>query len=439
MIVMKFGGSSVATSERIRNVVEIVKGRLPRKPVLIVSAFRGVTDDLFKLGEEAVKGQAPSIEKLRQRHEDTAKEMGLQPELLKNEMAELEVLLKGISLVKELTPRTLDYVVSFGERFSTRLIAAYFNMAGVPAEQHDAFDIGLLTNDEFGGAQPLPEADAEIKKNVSRMAKLPIITGYVGKTKNGDITTLGRNGSDYSATIIGAALDAEEIEIWSDVDGIMTADPRLAPTAKAIDALTFSEASELAFYGGKVLHPATITPAVRKKIPVRCLNTFKPDHPGTPILAESRSAAKGPKSIAHNLHNLILTITTPRMLQGHGFLARIFDIFARHKISIDMVSTSEISVSVTLDSNRNLEAAVADLRQFAEVTIEKDKAIICVVGEGLRSTPGVAADTFQALKEAGVNILMISQGASKISIGFVVDDADCSKAVQALHRKFYGV
>ena len=439
MIVMKFGGSSVATSERIRNVVEIVKGRLPRKPVLVVSAFRGVTDELFKLGEEAVKGQAPSVDKIRQRHEDTAKEMGLEPGLLKNELAELEVLLKGISLVKELTPRTLDYVVSFGERFSTRIIAAFFNKAGVPAEQHDAFDIGLLTNDEFGGAQPLPEADAEIKRHISKMTKLPIITGYVGKTKNGDITTLGRNGSDYSATIIGAAIDAQEIEIWSDVDGIMTADPRLAPTAKAIDSLTFAEASELAYYGGKVLHPATITPAVRKRIPVRCLNTFKPDHPGTPIMAEAKSAQKGPKSIAHNLHNLILTISTPRMLQGHGFLAKIFDIFARHKISIDMVSTSEISVSVTLDSNRNLEAAVADLKAFADVTVEKDKAIICVVGEGLGSTPGIAADTFQALKEAGVNVLMISQGASKISIGFVIDDADCPKAVQALHRKFYGV
>jgi len=436
---MKFGGSSVATSERIRNVVEIVKGRLPRKPVLVVSAFRGVTDELFKLGEEAVKGQAPSVDKIRQRHEDTAKEMGLEPGLLKNEMAELEVLLKGISLVKELTPRTLDYVVSFGERFSTRIIAAFFNKAGVPAEQHDAFDIGLLTNDEFGGAQPLPEADAEIKRHITKMTKLPIITGYVGKTKNGDITTLGRNGSDYSATIIGAAIDAQEIEIWSDVDGIMTADPRLAPTAKAIDSLTFAEASELAYYGGKVLHPATITPAVRKRIPVRCLNTFKPDHPGTPIMAEAKSAQKGPKSIAHNLHNLILTISTPRMLQGHGFLAKIFDIFARHKISIDMVSTSEVSVSVTLDSNRNLEAAVADLKAFADVTVDRDKAIICVVGEGLGSTPGIAADTFQALKEAGVNVLMISQGASKISIGFVVDDADCPKAVQALHRKFYGV
>ena len=438
MIVMKFGGSSVANAEKVRNVLEVVKTRLARKPLVIASAFRGVTDDLFRLGEEAVKGQDPSVDKLVARHQDCLREMGLDPDLLKGLFAELSVLLKGISLVKELTPRTLDYVVSFGERLSTRILAAAFTKLGVPSEQHDAFDIGLLTNDEFGGAQPLPEADAEIKRHVSRMTKLPIITGYVGKTRNGDITTLGRNGSDYSATIIGAALDAEEIEIWSDVDGIMTADPRLAPTAKAIDSLTFAEASELAYYGGKVLHPATITPAVRKKIPVRCLNTFKPEHPGTPIVAEAKSAAKGPKSIAHNLHNLLLTISTPRMLQGHGFLARIFDIFGRHKISIDMVSTSEVTVSVTLDSNRNLEAAVADLRQFAEVAVEKDKAIVCVVGEGLRSTPGIAGDVFQSLKEASVNVLMISQGASKINIAFVVDDAECQKAVQAVHRKFFG-
>jgi len=439
MIVMKFGGSSVANAERIRTVVEIVKGRLPRKPVVVASAFRGVTDELFKLGEEAVKGRAPSIEKLQARHQDCVKELGLKnTDLLKSLYDELAVLLKGISLVKELTPRTLDYVVSFGERLSTRIIAEVFTQAGVPAEQHDAFDIGLLTNDEFGGAQPLPEADAEIKRHVSRMTRLPIITGYVGKTRNGDITTLGRNGSDYSATILGAALDAEEIEIWSDVDGIMTADPRLVPAAKPIDSLTFAEASELAYYGGKVLHPATITPAVRKRIPVRCLNTFKPAHPGTVITADPKSSMTGPKSIAHNLHNLILTVTTPRMLQGHGFLARFFDVFARHKISIDMVSTSEVSVSVTLDTNRNLEAAVEDLRAFADVAVEKDRAIVCVVGEGLRSTPGIAGDVFHALKEAGVNVLMISQGASKINIALVVDDADCQKAVQALHRKFYG-
>ncbi len=439
MIVMKFGGSSVANAEKIRQVVEIVKGRLPRKPLVIASAFRGVTDDLFKLGEEAVKGTAPSIDALRKRHQDALKEMGLDADLLKNELAELEVLLKGISLVKELSPRSLDYVVSFGERLSTRIIAAYFTKLGVPAQQYDAFDLGLVTTDDFGGAQPLPEADVVIKSNVSRLTKLPIVTGYIGKTKGGSITTLGRNGSDYSATIFGAAIDAEEIEIWSDVDGIMTADPRLAPSAKPLEALTFDEASELAYYGGKVLHPATIGPAVRKGITVRCLNTFKPDHPGTVIVAKTKPGGPAIKSIAHNLKNLILTISSPRMLQGHGFLARIFEVFGRHKISIDMVATSEVSVSVTLDSNRNLEAAVEDLRKFAEVAIEKDKCIICVVGDGIRVTPGIAGDVFQALKEAQVNVLMISQGASKINVAFVVEDADCAKAVQALHRKFFGV
>ena len=439
MIVMKFGGSSVANAEKIRQVFEIVKGRLPRKPLVIASAFRGVTDDLFKLGEEAVKGIVPSVEPIRKRHQDALKEMGLDIDLLKNELGELEALLKGISLVKELSPRSLDYVVSFGERLSTRIIAAYFTKLGVPSQQYDAFDLGLVTTDDFGGAQPLPEADVVIKTNVSRLTKLPIVTGYIGKTKSGSITTLGRNGSDYSATIFGAAIDADEIEIWSDVDGIMTADPRIAPSAKPIEALTFAEASELAYYGGKVLHPATITPAVRKGITVRCLNTFKPDHPGTVIVGTAKPGGPPIKSIAHNLKNLIITVSSARMLQGHGFLARIFEVFGRHKISIDMVSTSEVSVSLTLDSNRNLDAAVEDLRTFAEVAIEKDKCIICVVGSGIGSTPGVAGDVFQALKEAQVNVLMISQGASKINVAFVVEDADCGKAVQALHRKFFGV
>jgi aspartate kinase len=439
MIIMKFGGSSVAGLEKIRQVAEIVRSRLPRKPVVVASAFRGVTDELFKLGEEAVKGRTPSIEPIRRRHQECLQEMGLDPDLLRNEFAELEILLKGISLVRELSPRSLDYVVSFGERLSTRIIAPTFTKLGVPAEQHDAFDVGLLTNDEFGGAQPLPEADAEIKRRVSLMTRVPVITGYIGKTKSGAITTLGRNGSDFSATILGAAIDAEEIEIWSDVDGIMTADPRLVPAAKPIDFLTFAEASELAYYGGKVLHPATITPALLKSIPVRCLNTFKPGHPGTLITADTRKSGTGIKSIAHNLHNLILTVSSPRMLQGHGFLGRLFEVFGRRQISIDMISTSEVSVSVTLDSNRNLDAAVEELRTFAGVTVEKDRAIICVVGDGIRNTPGIAGDIFQALKEASVNVLMISQGASKINVAFVVDDADCQKAVQALHRKFFGV
>lgn len=438
MIVMKFGGSSVSNGERIRRIVEIVRGRLDRRPVVIASAFRGVTDDLFAAAEEALKGGEQTLEKIRERHRTVAAELGVDPDLVKENLSELAVLLKGISLVKELTPRTLDYVVSFGERMSTRLIAAAFEKAGVPAEQHDAFDVGMLTDDIFGGAQPLAEADAEIKKHFGRMKKLPVITGYIGKTRGGDITTLGRNGSDYTATILGAALDAAEIEIWSDTDGVMTADPRLAPAARPIAALTFEEASELAYYGGKVLHPSTIVPAIRKGIPVKVLNTFKPEHPGTAILAKLPSAAAGPKSISHHLSNFVVNITSSRMLMGHGFLARIFNAFAQHRVVVNMVSTSEVSVSVTVDSARNLDAAVEALSQFAEVTVEKDRAIVCVVGEGLRLTSGIAGDVFAALKEAGVNVLMISQGASKINIAFVVANEDCVRAVQALHRKFFG-
>lgn len=437
MIVMKFGGSSVANAERIRTVCDIVRSRLDRRPVVVASAFRGVTDDLFKLAEEALKGNDALLEKVKNRHLECATELGVDPGLLRDNLAELAVLLKGISLVKELTPRTLDYVVSFGERLSTRLIAAAFTKAGLPAEQHDAFDIGVLTTDEFGGAQPLPEADEEIRRHVARMKTVPVITGYIGKTRNGDITTLGRNGSDFSATILGAALDAEEIQIWSDTDGVMTADPRICPDARPIGTLTFEEASELAFYGGKVLHPATIIPAIRKKIPVRVLNTFKPSHPGTAIVAAPTESRQGVRSIAHNLHNLIVTVTTPRMLQGHGFLAKIFNVFAKYKLVIDLVSTSEVSVSVTVDDSRNLGAALEELRTFADVVVEREKAIVCVVGDGIRHTPGIAGEIFSALRDAGVNVLMISQGASKINIAFVVEDADCTKTVQALHRRFF--
>ena len=438
MIVMKFGGSSVSNAERIRNVFQIVKSRLDRRPLVVCSAFRGVTDDLFALAEGALKGADGGLEKIRARHFEVADQLGVDRDVLQDNLAELAVLLKGVSLVKELTPRTLDYVVSFGERLSTRLIAAYFTKAGVPTEQHDAFDIGMITDDRFGGAQPLAEADAEIKRHVSRMTKVPLVTGYIGKTRTGDITTLGRNGSDYTATILGAAIGAEEVQIWSDTDGIMTADPRLAPGARPIEQLTFEEASELAYYGGKVLHPATIVPAIRRKIPVRALNTFKPEHPGTTILPTIAQNPTGAKSIAHHLGNYIVNISSSRMLMGHGFLARIFDVFARHKIVVNMVATSEVSVSVTTDSGKNLDVAQRELDQIGDVTIEKDRAIICVVGEGLKFTPGVAGDVFGSLKEAGVNVLMISQGASKINVAFVVANDDAVRSVQALHKRFFG-
>lgn len=444
MIVMKFGGSSVSTAERVKGVVEIVKARRAKKPVVVVSALRGVTDDLITLANEALKGRGDVFDKIKSRHLELLGGLGLPANLLDAPLNELAVLTKGISLVKELTSRTLDYVLSFGERLSARAIAAHMTRSGLPAAAHDAFEVGMITDDSFGGANPLPEAEEELRRHLSKTDPVPVVTGYIGRTKSGDITTLGRNGSDFTATIVGAALGAEEIQIWSDVDGVMTADPRIVPQARTLDVLSFEEASELAYYGGQVFHPSTIVPAMLKGIPVRALNTFKPDGAGTTILPTGTAGLPkveiprlGVKSIAYRRNQHVINITTPRMLMGFGFLARIFDIFARHRIVVNMVATSEVSVSLTVDSPKRLDDAARDLREFANVDVEPDRAIICVVGEGLKTTPGVSGEIFGAMRDAGVNILMISQGASKINVAFVVKNDDAAKAVQALHRTFF--
>jgi aspartate kinase len=440
MIVMKFGGSSVAGAEKIARVAGIVRGRLTRKPVLVVSAFRGTTDDLLALAREALTGDVSKLDAIAARHRQAAAELGVDFEPLAPLIEELAALARGISLLKELTPRTLDRVASFGERLSSRLIAAAFSKAGVPARAVDAFDAGLLTDERFGGAAPLSEADGELRRYFANVRELPVVTGFIGRTRAGEITTLGRNGSDYSATILGAALGAEEIEIWSDTDGIMTADPRLVPAALPLGTLSFAEACELAYYGGKVLHPHTLVPAMAKNIPVRVLNTFKPEHPGTLIVALPPKAAAGStilKSIAFKRRQLIVSAASPRMTSGPGFLARIFDAFARHEIDVDMVATSEVSVSATTGSEKNVERAVAELSPEFEMSVERGQAVICAVGDGIQSVPGVAADVFTAVRSAGVNVRMISQGASKNNVAFVVEDADVEKAVRALHERFF--
>lgn len=438
MIVMKFGGSSVSDAERIRRVAGIVKRHLSRKPVVVVSALRGTTDDLIVLANDALAGKNQIFEKIRTRHLKVCDDLGVDPKLLTDNLNELAVLAKGISLVRELTARTLDYVVGFGERMSTRMIAAAFCTEGVPATAHDAFDVGMLTDDNHGGAHPIPEAFVELKRLIPSTGPVPVITGYIGKSRSGDLTTLGRNGSDYSGSIIGAALDAEEIQIWTDVDGVMTADPTVVATAVPIDTMTFQEASELAYYGGRVLHPSTITPAVEKNIPVRVLNTFRPEHPGTMIVAKDQGRRPGPRAVVHKKDQIIVTVTTPRMLMGHGFLARLFDIFGDHRIVVNMVATSEVSVSITTDSAQRLETAVKELRPLGEVTVEKGQAIVCVVGEGLKGTKGVAAQIFAAVHEADVNVRMISQGSSEVNVAFVVTNEDAHRAVGALHKKFFG-
>lgn len=436
MIVMKFGGSSVGKAERIRTVLEIVKSYLSKNPVVVVSAHKGVTDMLIRMANDAVKGVV-DLEQLTTVHNKIMDDLGVDHAIIQPQLEELATLLKGISMVKELTLRTLDYVCSFGERLSSRTIADFFNRNGLPCEQHDAYDIGLLTDDNFGSASPLPEADVAIKEGIRQLRKLPIITGYIGMTKDGSITTLGRDGSDYSASIIGAAIGAEEIQIWTDVDGVMTADPSILPEVLPLDVLTFEEASELAYYGAKVLHPATIIPAMKKGIPVRVLNTFKPRVKGTVILPKTERSGRMIKSIVYKEDQYIVNIVCERMLMGHGYLARIFDIFASHRVVLNMVTTSEISVSVTTDSPERLELAVRDLSEFATVSVEKEKAMICVIGEGMKETPGIAADIFAALKSASVNVLMISQGASKINIALMIDNRDIEAAVRALHKTFF--
>lgn len=437
MIVMKFGGSSVSDAGRIRAAGEIVRGRLGRRPVVVVSAFRGVTDELLGLAKDALRGDLSRLKGLRKRHEDTAAELGVDFAPCRPLFDELESLAKGVALLKELTPRTLDHAASFGERLSCRLIAAAWAKAGLPARAVDAPDAGLLTDARFGAANPLPEGDAAIRTALGGASDLPVVTGFIGRAPSGDIATLGRNGSDYSATILGAALGAEVIEIWSDTDGVMTADPRLVPAAKPLAELTFDEAGELAYYGGKVLHPHTLVPAVKKGIPVGVLNTFKPDHPGTRIAPARPGAAAGPRSIAFKRHLSVVTVKSPDMLMGWGFLARIFAAFAKHEIVVDMVTTSEVTVSCTVDDPSRVDRAVAELGGEFTVAVETGRAVICVVGEGLRDMPGLAADAFGALKDAGVNVLMISQGASKINLAFVVADADVPRAVTALHSRFF--
>lgn len=436
MIVMKFGGTSVGDAAHIRVVEGIVRQQLRRKPALVISAHSGVTNMLDELAKKAVRGSY-SLDALREKHVAILRDLSLPLDLQEPFFKELDDLLRGISLVGELTPRSLDYVLSFGERLSVRAVAAHFNRAGLPAVAMDAFDAGLTTDSNHGRARPLPESYAEIKKRVVAVNGLAVITGYIAKDTRGNITTLGRNGSDYSGAIFGNALDAEEIQIWTDVDGVLTADPRIVPDARPLAEISFDEASELAYYGGKVLHPATLLPAVAKNIPVRVLNTKNPSSPGTVILKEAKGSESPVRSIVSKSNLFLINVSSTRMLGQPGFMAKLFAVFDRHEIVIDMIATTEVSVSMTTDSNRNLDEAVRELRTFADVTVESGLAIVCVVGHGIKDDLGVAGTVFSTLASKGIRVRMISQGALKVNVGMLVEGKDMIPAVKALHEAFF--
>ncbi|MCI0356427.1 MAG: lysine-sensitive aspartokinase 3, partial [Acidobacteria bacterium] len=429
MIVMKFGGTSVEDAAAIERAASIVRERLPQKPVVVVSALAKVTDQLVAMSKAAGAGDRDAAlelaRSLRERHYTTAGELlgtGLFTRVhteLEGDCDALEELLRGIAAVGELTPRTQDNVLSFGERVSSKIVTAAFRARGVPAKLVDARQT-IVTDATHTRAVPLfDDTNDRLRASVGPLVSdgcVPVMGGFLGATRGSVPTTLGRGGSDFTAAIVGAGLGAERIDIWTDVDGMMTTDPLLCSDARRIKVLSFDEAAELAYFGAKVLHPATLLPAIQKNIPVFILNSRNPKCEGTRIATRAPGCANTFKAIAAKRRITIVDVAAARMLLAHGFLKSIFEVFDRHHCAVDMVSTSEVSVSLTVDSNEAIPAIAADLGKIADVKYEGRKAIVCLVGENIRTTPGIAAAVFSAIPDVGVR--MISQGASEINLSF---------------------
>ena len=448
MIVMKFGGTSVEDAAAIRQVAEIVRGRADRDPVLVVSAMARVTDTLLAVARTARERKFDEasglIGDLGERHIAAARDLLSNTEADKVEaeirdlLAELENLARSVATLGELTGRSQDAITSFGERLSSIIVAATLNARGVAAELVDSRAF-IVTDDQFTCAVPdMPETESRTRSALAGIIErgaVPVAQGFIGSTREGVTTTIGRGGSDYTAAIIGAALGASAIEIWTDVDGLMTVDPRLIPEARRIRVISFAEAAELSYFGAKVLHPSTVLPAVERGIPVHIYNTRNPSCEGTLIVAAPPPSRNLIKSIAFKRGVTVVNVTSTRMLLAHGFLRAIFSVFERHQTSVDVVTTSEVSVSITLDSTERLGAIASDLEAIGEVTIDRGRAIVCVVGDNLKFTPGVAARLFQAIARTNVN--MISQGASEINLTFVIDERDVEPVVRSLHEAFF--
>ncbi len=446
MITMKFGGTSVGTPDNIRQVCQLVRDEIARKPVVIVSAHNSpnvrMTDTLIAAAKAAQAGK-PDAGKVIEAQRWMCDGLGVDPVAtgIERLLERFDKLLSGIAMIGELTPRTMDVVMSFGERMSGRVLNDVLRREyGVRSVYRSSITLGLRTDHHFGAARPDPRCYPAVANQISDLgAEALITTGFIAATDDGQITTLGRGGSDYSATIFGAIVGAEEVQIWTDVSGVMTTDPRIVPLARSIPELTYTEASELAWYGAKVLHPATMQPAIEADIPVRVKNTKQPDHPGTVI---RRVLTPDPdegtvKSLAVMKNVDVVTISTGRMFGTHGFMSKVFDVFNRNAVDIHMIATSEVTISVTIPEGENAEKAAEDIRAFASVSVEKGLSLISVVGERMKGMPGTAARVTKAMAENNVNIRMISQGASEINIALVVEGGATRDAVRALHRELF--
>jgi len=436
---MKFGGTSVGNADRIKNAADIVKSHIDKKPIVVVSAVGRITDKLIELANESSKGKGDKIlEDIKKIHYEILEKLELDKSLLEKDLENLLTTINQIKNNKEINNKILDNVQSFGEQMSSKIVAAQLNKIGIKAQAFNSWDLGFLTSAEFGNAEPLEETFNNLNYNIGKLNVIPVVTGFIGKTKNGEITTIGRGGSDYTAAIIASAINADETQIWTDVDGIMSADPKIVKNAKTLEKVSFAEASELAFLGAKVLHPKTILPAVKKNIPVRVLNTFNPENNGTTILNKVKKSDQIVKAITYKKNIILINVDSTRMLGAYGFLAKLFDIFDKYKKSVDVVSTSEVSVSLTIDNDENIDSIVRDFEGIANISVLNNKTVISIVGEGIGTTSGISGRTFMALGKNKINIEMISQASSGINITFVVDGKEGEKAVKVLHEEYFG-
>ncbi|MBR2107045.1 MAG: aspartate kinase [Treponema sp.] len=440
MIVMKFGGSSVANAERIKHVASIIKAYKEKKPVVVLSAMGDTTDHLLEAADQAVKGIV-DVEGVAKLHKETAELLDVNIETIQDLLKELNQLLTGISMLKEISKRSRDYLVSFGERMSVRMMAAYLTKEGIPAKFYDAWDIGILSDSNYMAAELLDSVWDDIPKYLTGYkngtdVEIPIVTGFIAKDVKGNITTLGRGGSDLTATMIGAAMQAEEVQTWKDVDGILTTDPRIVKEAKPVPEVTYEEAQELAMFGAQVLHPRSMVPVRKTGTPVRVKNSYNIQSPGS-IIVEKHSGEVPPVCAITTVKNItLIDIVSSRMLGAAGFLAHVFNNFLKWNISIDVIATSEVSVSLTVNTKADLSGLIADLEQASQVSVRKEKAIVTIICDAAHSS-AILASGFQALAEEGINVQMISQGASKVNISMIVDADEADKTIQILHSAYF--
>ncbi|MBC7933402.1 MAG: lysine-sensitive aspartokinase 3 [Rubrivivax sp.] len=448
-LVMKFGGTSVEDAPAFERVAALIGRASEQRPVVVVSAMSRVTDALLGAFETAARGQHDdalrSLEQHFARHTQAARSMLKSGEaaeiasVVETARGELAVALREVAERARPIPLLQDLVVSYGEQLSSRLLAAVLRARGMKARQVDARRC-IITDDEHGCASPLKEeTERHTRTELEPLIEegvIPVLGGFIASSATtGETTTLGRGGSDFTAGLVGAALRAREIQIWTDVSGVLTADPRVVPEARTIPRLSYAEAAELAFFGAKVLHPKTILPAVVRNIPVRICNSRLPSAPGTIVYFDAEMTPRTVKAIAHKTGVHIVHITSARMLGAYGFLRAIFEVFERHRTAVDIVTTSEVSVSLSLEETDALDAIIEDLRHIAAVKVESDRAIVCIVGEGLRSTAGIAGRVFSTIR--GINVLLISQGASAVNLTFVVEERSVAEVVRRLHAAFF--